>query len=69
MEGRWHPSGRIKRLDFSGERRKQMRGDIMSVSQALYHDRGGFTIRGLWGIFKEWIFRKETLGRIRSRVL
>ena len=69
MEGRWHPSGRIKRLDFSGERRKQTRGDIMSVSQTLYHDRVGFTIRGLWGIFNEWIFRKETLGRNRSRVL
>lgn len=50
MEGRWHPSGRIKHLDFSGERRKQMRNDIMSVSQALYHDRGGFTIRGIQGI-------------------
>lgn len=69
MEGRWHPSGRIERLGFGGERENQMRGDIMSVSQILYHDRGGFTIRGILGTFSEWIFRKETLGRIRSRVL
>ena len=33
----WYPSGRFERLVFCGERRNQMRDDIMSVLQTLYH--------------------------------